>query len=65
MKRAYFYTFLEGGANVYVNGKLIALHPWEEFRYYRGHVNGNGAEIANLLQNGKNVLAIGKMKAKM
>ncbi len=64
VKRAYFYTFLEGGSNVYVNGKLIALHPWEEFRYYRGHVKGNGAEIATLLQKGKNVLAIGKMKAK-
>ena len=63
VKRAFFYTFLEGPANVFVNGKRIALKPWEEFRYFRGHVKANGAEIANLLRDGKNVIAIGGMKS--
>jgi hypothetical protein len=62
IKRAYFYTYLEGGANVYVNGKRISLKFWEKFRYYRGHVKGSGAEIAHLLKMGKNVIAIGKLK---
>ena len=62
VKRAFFYTFLEGGANVFVNGRPVALRPWEKFRHYRGHVKGNGAEIAHLLRPGKNVIAIGGMK---
>lgn len=62
VKRAYFYAFLEGGTNVYVNGTKVPLRLWEKFRYYRGHVKGSGTEIAHLLTKGKNVIAIGKMK---
>ena len=62
VKRAYFYTYLEGGSNVYINGKRVSIHLWEKFRYYRGHVKGSGAEIAHLLRQGKNVIAIGGMK---
>lgn len=62
VKRAYFYAFLEGGTDVYVNGTRVSVRLWEKFRYYRGHVKGNGAEIAHLLKQGKNVIAIGKMK---
>ncbi|MBQ6471617.1 MAG: hypothetical protein IJJ33_06515 [Victivallales bacterium] len=62
VKRAFFYTFLEGPTSVFVNGKQIDLTPWEEFRYFRGHVKANGTEIAHLLRDGKNVIAIGGMK---
>ena len=62
VKRAYFYTYLEGGSTVYVNGNVVPLKFWEKFRYYRGHVKGVGAEIASLLKVGKNVIAIGPMK---
>lgn len=62
VKRAYFYTYLEGGSNVYINGKRVSIHLWKKFRYYRGHVKGSGAEIAHLLKQGKNVIAIGGMK---
>jgi len=62
VKRAYFYAYLEGGTNVYVNGTRVSVRLWEPFRYYRGHVKGSGAEIAHLLKTGKNVLAVGGMK---
>ena len=62
VKRAYFYAYLEGGTNVYVNGTRVSVRLWEPFRYYRGHVKGSGAENAHLLKPGKNVIAVGEMK---
>lgn len=64
VKRAFFYTFLEGGGTVWINGQELKLELWEPVASYRGHVKGNGAEIAQYLKPGKNVLAISQKKGK-
>ena len=64
VKRAWFYTFLENGGDVWINGQKLRLSLWKPVASYRGHVKGRGAEIAKYLKPGRNVLAIAQKKGK-
>ena len=63
VKRAWFYTYLEKGGEVWINGQKLNLALWKPVASYRGHVKGEGAEIAEYLKPGKNVLAIAQKKS--
>lgn len=62
VKRAWFYTFLQNGGDVWINGHKLNLKLWEPVASYRGHVKGSGAELAQYLKTGRNVLAVAQKR---
>ena len=58
LKRAYFYAFADKKGTFYLNGKKIALRPWNELPPSFGHVRGHGIDLTKMLKKGRNVLAI-------
>lgn len=58
LKRAYFYAFADKKGTFYLNGKKIALRPWNELPPSFGHVRGHGIDLSKMLKKGRNVLAV-------